>query len=140
MFAKLALLFFASSVFAHQSGHGPAINGVGPNGGKLASVILASQAEVGASAKAAGSAEFKVKGTSLLVTLLKTDNKTVAKIPTGKIKWILLPREGKPKVVEASSEADLVLSDKELSTMNAVELILPGFESSSEKHVVYLKL
>jgi len=72
-----AAIFFAtvSIASAHEGGHGMALLGKGPNGGALAPVVSAKEAELGVNAKTLALAEWKREGTRLELHLLDLKKK-----------------------------------------------------------------
>lgn len=89
MFANLVFAVVAVA-FAHDSGHGPKIEGKGPNGGALAAVVLAKDAELGEKAAVHAVAEYKrVSADEIEVHFFSKDHKKSFDLPETQ-KWIFL--------------------------------------------------
>ena len=132
------LLFLVALAFAHESGHGPAIPGKGAHGGKLSAVISAKEAELGARAKAVAVAELVRKGNVLTIHFRD------ARVSKGDLKWILLGSQ-KPQVIVQNLSAEKkelqkTFSEQELQGVKTFEVILPGLNQSTDKHVVSFSL
>lgn len=127
--------------FAHEGGHGVAIAGKGPSGGKLAPVTRASEAELGAKAATQALAEWSVKGSVVTVRLWDKARKKPVEVK-GSLKWILLGKElGKPLVVVEESKGQIVKDfGADFAKADAVEVILPNLGENAEKHVVAISL
>lgn len=136
MLTKLLLLLPALA-FGHGGGHGPKIWGSGPAGGKLTSVILAADAELGEKAAARAVAEWVLRGNSLEVTLWNAERTKKIHFAGSEVKWILLGKKlPKPEVVKGLS---LTLK-RNFAGVEQVELILPNLDLAPEKHVTIFSL
>jgi len=123
--------------FGHGGGHGPKISGTGPAGGKLTSVILAADAELGEKAAARAVAEWVFKGDSLEVTLWSSERTKKLPYSGNEVKWILLGKKlPKPEVVKGKS---LTLK-RSFAGVEQVELILPSLDLTAENHVTIFSL
>lgn len=133
---------------SHDAGHGPRIEGVGKNGGKLTAVISAAEAELGEKAAVRAVAEWTRKGDELKIQLWDAKKTAAIALPaSSEIKWIVLGDKGtKPQVLVSalkSSTAELAHSFDAgtLDRATLVEVILPGKIGTSEgKHVFVMKL
>lgn len=131
----LALGLPGSGASAHSEGHGPAIAGKGPNGGKLVAVISALEAEAGPKAKPVALAEWmKVGADGIRVTLLDLKKAPLTLPGSTEQKWILLGA-AKPIVEtkqhkEPQSQLFRVFTQDELKSTESVEVILPYFETA----------
>lgn len=134
MFAKLLL---AIAALAHQGGHGPAIHGTGPSGGRLAAVISAKDAELGQQAKAQAVAEWTREGRELVVRLWNMDrSKPLA--ASGDLTWILFPKEGKPQVIRRTlknGRSRMQLSEG-VEQHRGAELVITQIAGLEGKHVL----
>ena len=137
MISALTSVCLAALAFAHSGGHGAKIEGFGPNGGKLAPVILASEAEMGDKAKTRAVAEWKLEGEALKVSFWSEDRKTRLPLKAVNLKWILLGKKlKKPEVVSAGTE----LKSPTLRKADSVEIILPALGELGQKHVALIQL
>ncbi len=147
-FVTSFLFLFSIVGFAHDGGHGPQVNGQGPNGGSLTSIIQADQAHLGEKAKAVALAEWILKEQKVHIYLWSFDSSesTAEGAPKlkqpfillekGSMKWIILRKGQKPEVISAEvakGQAKFSLTLKDFQTVSAVEAILP--KSEKEKLV-----
>jgi hypothetical protein len=123
-----AAVFFsiAGSSFAHDGGHGPLIAGKGPNGGRLAAVVAAAEADLGPKAKPIGLVEWKREGNRVEIRLLDLQRKPLAPKAGGDLKWILLGGEKPEVVAEPFAAAELKHEFPSLQKVKKVEVILPA--------------
>lgn len=122
---------------AHSGGHGAKIEGKGPGGGRLAPVILAVDAEKGASAEAQAVVEWFREGEKLRVVFWDKNRKERLPVKAVKNKWILLGKElPKPEVLSAGLELESV----SLKKADSVEVIVPALGPKGEKHVALIEL
>jgi hypothetical protein len=131
------LLLLPALAFGHGGGHGPKVEGTGPSGGKLTSVILAADAELGERAASRAVAEWVLKGETLRVTLWNSERTQKIQPSGSEVKWILLGKKlPKPEVVKGQS---LELK-RSFAGVEQVELILPSLDLATEKHVTIFSL
>ncbi len=139
---SFVISFFLSLVaVGHEGGHGAPITGVGPNGGQLSAVIAAKNASLGEKAPRVAIAEWQLRSQSLNLFLLTEKKKSSPVTKAGEIKWILLRSGQKPEVIALPVQAQqskFSLELKNLSTLTAVEVILPDQEN--EKLVTIISL
>lgn len=150
MFAKASsALFLAvatlSAAHAHQGGHGPLLEGLGPHGGKRAAVVSAADAGKGSAAPVQAVAEWKLTDGVLTVHFWDSDQKRPL-TASGDLTWILLPNKDqaatspKPVVLRRtlrSGRTRLRLSEG-LHKAHAAEIVLGSLSGREGKQVVYL--
>jgi hypothetical protein len=125
----LISLWFSLVGFAHEGGHGKKISEPGPNGGFLSSIILAKDASLGEKAPAVALAEWKIQNNTLSLRLLNEQKSPFLSLSKGELKWIILRKNEKPKVVVQSVDEkenlfSIALENKK--SIDAVEAILPS--------------
>lgn len=150
MFAKagaaafLLLSVAVGAAYAHQGGHGPILNGVGPHGGRRAAVVSAADAGKGTAASVQAVAEWQLKDGVLTVHFWDAEQKRPL-AASGDLTWILLPNKGtteseKPVVLRRTLHAGrtrLRLSGG-LHKAQAAEIVIGSLSGREGKQVVYL--
>lgn len=122
---------------AHSGGHGARIEGTGPGGGRLAPVILASEAEKGAAAETQAVVEWFLEGEKLRIVFWDKERKRALPVKAVMNKWILIGGElKKPEVLSAG----LQLESASLKKAGAVEVIVPALGAKGQKHVALIEL
>ncbi len=148
----LGALFSALSLLdarAHVSGHGAALEGKGPSGGNLVSVVSADQAEKGAQATTLALGEWFLREGELEVRFWKPGSNAQRKnaeeiVGPGEVKWIVLGAE-KPVVLKTASELTSASVRRRfepslLAGARAVEVILPSPRANEAKRVLLISL
>ncbi len=150
-FALMALVSALSllDARAHVSGQGAALEGKGPSGGNLVSVVSADQVEKGAQAKTLALGEWFLREGELEVRFWKTganaEKKNAAEIVgPGEVKWIVLGSE-KPVVLKTASGLTAASVRRRfepslLAGARAVEVILPSPRANEPKRVLWISL
>lgn len=143
----VAALAVSGSVHAHRGGHGPRVEGTGPNGGPLTSIISAADVEQGQAAAIQGVAEWNMRAGKLTVHLWNKTRKSKSPISAqSEIKWILLASEGAPpKVITTKLKSDQAslshqFDEADWKNAHALEVILPHFGKARHKHVLFIPL
>jgi hypothetical protein len=142
-FFVLLGLTFTSVAFGHASGHGPEINGKGPNGGALTAVIAAKDADLGAKAAPVAIAEWVKSGETIELQFLTAEGRKPMPVPAATVKWIVLGAE-KPVVISTEIKAEqpklaYTFAADVLAKGNAVEVIIPGLTTANEKQVLLVR-
>jgi len=102
--ALFALLMSVDQASAHVSGHGTKVPGIGPNGGHLASIVLAVEADLGENAKTQAIAEWIRRDSSIEIYLWdKLRKKPLSISAPAQVKWILLGGELSQPVINVTT-------------------------------------
>ncbi len=146
---SLCLFLISFKLHAHTNGHGARLEGLGPNGGHLSSVVLAKDADLGEKAKTQAIAEWTLKKKKIVKFQIWDETRKIALKVKGpaEIKWIVIAANTPSKaevfkmaVNDLESDLSFAFTPELIANASSIEVILPNVGQIAEKCVFTMPL